>query len=148
MRSGHALALQTVKPSQPEKLSKQEEHPFCQLPCFSRHKWAENDYEHPQCQAEGVSKDVNAKVGVSGPLDLEDKTKVRIRYNYLKHKIKKTNGSETPKWLYLWNTMQAGSHAANTDQTIFGFPLKTDRTTIIQGKQVHYLVSSEEGRKT
>lgn len=91
---------------------------------------------------------MNTEVDVSGPLDSEDKTKVRIRYNYLMCKKKKSHGSETLKWFYLWSTMLAGSHAANIDQTIFGFPLKTDRTTIIQGKQVHYLVSSEEERKT
>lgn len=56
MRNGHALVLQ---PSQPEELTKQEEHPHCQSPCFSRHKQAENDYEHPQHQVEGASKDVN-----------------------------------------------------------------------------------------
>lgn len=77
MRSGHALSLQTVQPSQPEGLTEQEEHPHCQSPCFSRHKLAENYYEHPQCQAEEVSKDVDTEVDVSGPLDSEDKTKVR-----------------------------------------------------------------------
>lgn len=44
MRSGHALALQTVQPSEAEALAKQE-HPHYQFltPCFSRHKMAEND---------------------------------------------------------------------------------------------------------
>lgn len=49
---------------------------------------------------------------VSGPLDSEDKTKVRIRYNYLMGKKKKSHGSETLKWFYLWSSMQAGPHAA------------------------------------
>lgn len=52
-------------------------------------------YDHPQCQAEGVSKDVNTWVEVSGPLDSEDKTKVRIRYHYLM--CKRSHGSETLK---------------------------------------------------
>lgn len=59
MRNGHASALQTAQPSQSEELTKHEEHPHLGLLCFSRHKWAENDYEHPECRAEGVSEDAN-----------------------------------------------------------------------------------------
>lgn len=122
MRSGHALALQTVQPSEPEALTKQEEHPHCQLPCFSRHKRVENDYDHSQCQAERVSKHVNTWVDVNGPLDSEDKTKVRIKYNCLMGK--RSHGSETLKWFYLWSTMQAGSHAAIQIKPFLVFHLK------------------------
>lgn len=61
---------------------------------------------------------------VSGPLDSEDKTKVRIRYNYLMGKRKKSHGSETLKWFYLWSTKQAGPHAAIQIKQFLVFHLK------------------------
>lgn len=128
-------------------MTKHEEHLHCQIPYFFMDELAKHDYEHSQHQAEGLSNDVNTQVDVSGPLDSKDKTTVRIRCSSQRDKRKIGHGSEPLKQFYLWSTTQTGPHATISIKQFSGFPVKTDRTKIIQGKQVHYLVSSEERRK-
>lgn len=102
-------------------------------------------YDHPQGQAEGASKGVNTWVEVSGPLDSEDKTKVRIGYNYLMGKS--SHGSETQKWFYLWSTMQAGSHAAIQIKQFLAFYLKLSRLQLFKENKFIILSLPRKGGK-